>query len=103
MYLLCVYVPESHLEVVKNAIHSAGGGKIGDYDSCSWQIKGSGQFRPLAGSQPHLGKHGMVERVDEFKLEVIVEGSLINLVVAAMKSAHPYEEPAFHYFEVMTS
>lgn len=93
------YVPESHLEKVKDAIFAAGAGKIGNYDSCSWQTKGVGQFRPLENSQPHLGKIGKVEAVVEWKVEVVCEKTRIHDVLAAFQKAHPYETPAYMIFE----
>ncbi len=56
MYKLCYYVPESHLEVTKQAIFDAGAGRVGNYDCCCWQVRGQGQFRPLPGSQPFIGQ-----------------------------------------------
>ena len=53
MYKIEFYVPESHLEAVKRAMFGAGAGKIGNYDSCCWQIKGLGEFRPLEGATPY--------------------------------------------------
>ena len=58
MYKLCFYVPDSHLEAVKKAVFAIGAGRIGAYDSCCWQVLGQGQYRPLEGSQPFLGKPG---------------------------------------------
>ena len=55
MYKLCFYVPESHLEEVKEAVFAAGAGKMGDYDACAWQTAGQGQFRPGEGADPHIG------------------------------------------------
>ena len=55
MYKLVFYVPVDHLEPVKQAVFATGAGKIGEYDSCCWQVLGVGQFRPLAGSTPYLG------------------------------------------------
>ncbi|ABC29021.1 uncharacterized protein conserved in bacteria [Hahella chejuensis KCTC 2396] len=100
MYKLSFFVPESHIEEVKEAVFVAGGGKIGDYDRCSWQTKGVGQFRPLDGSSPFLGNVGEVERVEEYKVELVVEDALIASVVAAMKLAHPYEEPAYDVYRL---
>ena len=60
VYKLCFYVPESHLESVKQAVFEAGAGAIGDYRDCCWQVKGQGQFRPMAGSQPFLGEQGVL-------------------------------------------
>jgi len=68
MYQLVFYVPETHVESVKQAVFNAGGGRIGDYDRCCWQTLGQGQFRPLAGSSPFLGKAGSVEKVDEYRV-----------------------------------
>ena len=95
MYKLCYYVPESHLEHTKAAVFEAGAGRIGDYDSCCWQVLGEGQFRPLEGSKPFLGREGDVERVAEYRVEMVCEDHLIEQVVAALKQAHPYEEPAY--------
>ena len=95
MYKLCVYVPEEHCEEVKEALFEAGAGKIGDYDSCAWQKKGEGQFPPLKGSNPYIGQEGSVERVPEYKVEMVCADQYIEAAVRALKKAHPYEEPAF--------
>lgn len=95
MYKLCYFVPENHLEKTKQALFNAGAGRIGDYDSCAWQVPGEGQFRPLQNSQPYLGKQGKLEVVKEFKVEMVCKASLIRQALAALKVAHPYEEPAY--------
>jgi hypothetical protein len=95
MYKFCFYVPETHLEEVKQACFAAGAGRIGDYDRCAWQVRGEGQFRPLAASSPFIGKPGEIEYVAEYKVEMVCEDTLIAAVVKAMRAAHPYEEPAY--------
>lgn len=95
MHKLTFYVPESHLEAVKTALFAAGAGRVGDYDACCWQVRGQGQFRPLAGSQPFLGQQGVVEVVEEFRVEMVCEDHLVAAAVAALKQAHPYETPAY--------
>src|SRR5690606_23657655 len=95
MYKLCFFVPESHLESVKGALFEAGAGRIGDYDCCAWQTLGQGQFRPLAGSEPFIGKTGEIERVAEYKVEMVCSEEVVAKAVAALRQAHPYEEPAF--------
>lgn len=95
MYKLCFYVPASHLEVVKEAVFAAGAGRIGNYQHCCWQVEGRGQFRPLAGSQPFLGQQDELERVSEFRVEMVLEPGRAAAVVEALRAAHPYEEPAF--------
>jgi hypothetical protein len=95
VYKLCFFVPDSHVEAVKSAVFAAGGGRIGHYDSCAWQVLGRGQFRAMQGSQPFIGQVGQVETVDEWKVELVVADALIEAVVAALKLSHPYETPAY--------
>jgi len=102
MYKLCFYVPDSHLESVKNAVFAAGAGRIGDYDSCCWQVLGEGQFRPLTGSAPFLGQHGELERVAEYRVEMVCEAANIGASVAALLAAHPYQEPAWDVVALVT-
>ena len=98
MYSLVFYVPETHLESVKEAVFKSGAGSYQDYDHCCWQIPGQGQFRPLAGSNPFLGSKGKVEKVDEYRVETICQDSDIESVLKALVAAHPYEEPAYSYW-----
>ena len=100
VYKLSFFVPQSHVEVVKSAVFAAGGGRIGAYDHCSWQVLGLGQFRPLDGSQPFIGQAGLVEQVEEWKVELVVSDELIGVVVAALKQSHPYETPAYEVWRL---
>jgi structural toxin protein (hemagglutinin/hemolysin) RtxA len=95
MMMISFYVPKEHAEVVKSAMFSAGAGKIGNYDLCSFEYEGEGQFRPLEGSRPFLGNPNQIEKVRELKVEMVFEDHLLNEVVSALKKAHPYETPAF--------
>jgi structural toxin protein (hemagglutinin/hemolysin) RtxA len=95
MYQIVVYVPESHLEQIKTALFEAGAGKVGDYDHCAWQTLGQGQFRPLRGSDPYLGKVDELERVNEFRVELVCDQAVLKRAVTAMIGAHPYEQPAY--------
>lgn len=94
VFKLCFYVPETHLDEVKNAVFAAGAGRIGDYEHCAWQVLGQGQFRPLAGSQPFIGTQDVLEVVAEYRVELVCAAESINAAVAALRQAHPYEEPA---------
>jgi hypothetical protein len=100
MYKLCFYVPESHLDVVKNAVFAAGAGRIGNYDSCCWQSLGQGQFRPLQGSNAFIGQAGVLEHVAEWKVELVVADELIHDAVKALRKVHPYETPAFEVWRL---
>ncbi|MFI3049223.1 hypothetical protein ALP72_05377 [Pseudomonas coronafaciens pv. coronafaciens] len=100
MYKLAFFVPASHVDEVKSAVFAAGAGRIGAYDQCSWQVLGQGQFRPLNGSQPFLGHSGVVEQVDEWKVELVVADELIAQAVVALKQSHPYETPAYEVWRL---
>lgn len=102
MYKLCFYVPESHVEQVKQAVFAAGAGRIGDYDSCCWQVAGQGQFRPLAGSRPFIGRQDKVEQVAEYRVEMLCAKEHAKAVVQALLDAHPYEEPAWDLVDAVT-
>lgn len=102
MLKLCFFVPESHLEAVKAAVFSQGAGKIGQYDQCCWQVKGVGQFRPLAGSQPFLGKENRLETVEEYRVEMVLEDAGLKSVIQALRKSHPYEEPAYEVLQMVT-
>ena len=95
MYKFVFFVPQLHVEDVKAAVFAAGGGKIGDYQECCWQVAGSGQFRPSAAANPFIGNAGELERVDEYRVEMVCADDQIRAAVAALKAAHPYEEPAY--------
>lgn len=100
MYKICVYVPEMSVETVKLALFEAGAGRIGNYEQCCWQTAGIGQFRPLENSQPAIGSVGMLEYVDEVKVELVCEDALVTQAINAIKQSHPYEAPAYDVWKL---
>ena len=100
MYKLEFYVPETHIEKVKSAIFAAGAGKIGNSDCCAWQTAGTGQFRPCEGSKPFIGAEDRIDKVLEYKVELVCDPKYINNVIEALKNSHPYETPAYQYWEI---
>jgi hypothetical protein len=102
MYKLCFYVPTADAEAVKQAVFATGAGRIGDYDCCAFEIQGTGQFRPLEGSNPHIGQQQKLEKVAESKVEMVCEDHLIKAAIQALIEAHPYEEPAYQCWQVLT-
>ena len=96
-----IYVPRENTEAVQNAVFEAGAGHIGDYSHCSWSVSGVGQFLPHEGASPAVGSVGSVERVAEDRFEVIAPARARSSVLAAMRAAHPYEEPAFDIFAMV--
>jgi structural toxin protein (hemagglutinin/hemolysin) RtxA len=100
MYKICFYVPPKHAETVKNAVFASGAGKVGEYSSCAWQVLGEGQFMPLEGSNAFIGTKNQLEKVPELKVEMVCEAKYIHAAIAALKQAHPYEEPAYQVFKL---
>jgi len=95
LFKLEVYVPQEDFEALDAAILAAGAGKIGNYKDCHFRTLGTGTFRPNEKANPHLGSAGQRESVQEFKMEYVVEASLVSAVLHAMRKAHPYEEVAY--------
>ena len=98
---LVVFVPPEALDAVRDALFSAGAGRIGDYERCSWYAEGTGTFRPLAGASPSVGVVGQDERVAELRLETVFPEELQADVIAALRDSHPYEEPAFDVYTLV--
>jgi dinuclear metal center YbgI/SA1388 family protein len=97
---LVVFVPRDAAAPVRAAIASAGAGEIGHYDHCSFSTRGEGRFRPLEGAEPAVGTVGDIEVVEEDRIEAVLPRRLRQDVVAAMRQAHPYEEPAHDVVEL---
>jgi dinuclear metal center YbgI/SA1388 family protein len=96
-----IYVPRENAAAVQSAVFDAGAGHIGDYSHCSWSVSGIGQFLPHDGASPAVGSVGTVDRVDEDRFEVVAPARVRAAVLAAMRAAHPYEEPAFDIFALV--
>jgi structural hemagglutinin/hemolysin toxin protein RtxA len=100
MYQLVFYVPTTHVEEVKEAIFAEGAGYSKDYSHCTFQTLGTGQFKPSANANPFIGERGEIAQVEEYRVETIVEKDKLKAVIAALKQAHPYEQPAYSVFEL---
>jgi hypothetical protein len=98
---LVVFVPEEALDSVRDALFAAGAGRIGDYTRCSWYTPGTGTFLGGEGTDPTIGERGREERVPELRLETVFPADRHDEVVAALRGAHPYEEPAFDVYELV--
>jgi dinuclear metal center YbgI/SA1388 family protein len=92
---LVTFVPEEQVEQVAQALFDAGAGRIGKYSSCSFRTEGTGTFFGENGTHPAVGSSGKLETAREIRLEVVVPNSAIDAVIRALRSSHPYEEPAF--------
>jgi dinuclear metal center YbgI/SA1388 family protein len=95
---LVVFVPDSDLAKVSDAVFAAGAGVIGQYEQCSYRLAGTGTFFGTDATNPTVGAKGRREEVSEWRLEVVVPEGKVDAVVAAMRTAHSYEEPAFDVY-----
>lgn len=98
---LVVFVPREALNAVREALFAAGAGRIGNYEHCSWYTEGTGTFLGGVGTSPNVGQAGREERVAELRLETVFPAELQDEVLAALRQAHPYEEPAFDVYELV--
>ena len=95
---LVVFVPSPDVEIVADALFASGAGVIGNYEQCSFRTPGTGTFFGTAAANPQVGETGRREHVDETRLEVVVPAGKLAAVVAALRKAHRYEEPAFDVY-----
>jgi hypothetical protein len=98
---LIVFVPPEALDAVRDALFAAGAGRIGNYERCSWYTEGTGTFYGGEGTEPTLGESRREERVPELRLETVYPEDRHDEVVAALRRAHPYEEPAFDVYALL--
>lgn len=99
-YKIVLYVPETHSDILREAIGSAGAGIIGKYSHCTFTIKGTGRFKPLDGANPTIGEVGKLEEVSEDRIETVCEEDKLKAVLKAIKDVHPYEEPATDVYPI---
>jgi hypothetical protein len=95
---LVVFVPREALDAVREALFETGAGRIGDYERCSWYTEGTGTFLGGKSTAPSVGQPGREERVAELRLEIVYPADREAEIVAALRGAHPYEEPAFDLY-----
>ncbi|GAA3819827.1 Nif3-like dinuclear metal center hexameric protein [Cellulomonas soli] len=97
-----VFVPVTHTERLVDALAAAGAGAVGEYSRCAWTTTGEGTFTPSAAANPAIGAAGEPARVVEARVEMVAPRRSRAAVLAAMRAAHPYEEPAFDVLELAT-
>ena len=95
------FVPESALDVTREAVFTAGGGRIGEYERCSWYTAGTGTFHGGDETSPAVGERGREERVPELRVETVVPADRVENAVRALRAAHPYEEPAYDVYPLV--
>jgi hypothetical protein len=96
-----VFVPREALDRVRSALFDAGAGRIGKYEHCSWYAAGTGTFLAGEDTSPTIGERGREQRVSELRLETVFPEERQEEVIAALREAHPYEEPAFDVYPLV--
>jgi len=98
---IVTFVPEANLEQVRNALATAGAGRIGEYEVCSFSQPGRGTFFAGDKANPVVGERQRLETVDELRLEMVCSRSGLPLAIETLRQFHPYEEPPFDIYELM--
>lgn len=95
---LTTFVPPEHADDLADALFAAGAGRIGDYEKCSFRLTGQGTFFGTESTSPAVGEKGRFERVDEIRLEMVAPRARLPEILAALRTHHPYEEPAYDLY-----
>ena len=95
MYKIIYFVPKEYKELTKKSLFDIGVGKFNNYDCCSFETLGVGQFRPIHNANPFIGNIDEIEQVQEYKVEMICNDMLIEKAIETLKNTHPYEEVAY--------
>jgi hypothetical protein len=95
------FVPAEALDTTRAAVFEAGGGRIGDYERCSWYTAGTGTFLGGDETDPAIGERGIEQHVPELRVEALVPDELVEDAVEALRTAHPYEEPAVDVYPLL--
>lgn len=97
-----IFIPQTHLEVLEDALHNAGAGVIGEYDHCFAVSEVTGSFRPSSLADPFIGQQDEITHVQENKLEVNCPRGILSSVIQAIRQVHPYEEPVINIIPLMS-
>lgn len=98
LYKIVIFVPKGYEDKIKNVMGNIGAGFIGNYSNCTFQILGTGTFKPLEGTNAFTGDIGKIEQVEEYRIETIVTQKDLSKTIKALINAHPYEEVAYDIY-----
>ena len=96
-----IYIPEGFIEPLREALHAAGAGRVGNYDHCMSIIDVVGYWRPLQGASPYQGQIGELEEGKECQVEVRCERQYVKDALRAIRKVHPYEEPVINVLPLL--
>lgn len=91
-----IFIPESHFVALQQALQAVDAGHIGKYDCCLSYSRVTGYWRPLAGTDPYIGRENEISEEPEFKVEVTCRTEKVDQTIEAVKAVHPYEEPVIN-------
>ncbi|NDJ62931.1 MAG: hypothetical protein GYB67_17560 [Chloroflexi bacterium] len=100
-FLIIFTVTADHLDAVLTAIGDAGAGVIGEYTHCAFAHPGTGRFKPSEAANPTLGAKTQINAVDEYRVETFCDRAQVKPVIAAIRAAHPYEEPVYYILPLL--
>ena len=100
MYKLIYFVPKEYKESTKESLFKIGVGKFENYESCCFETLGVGQFKPIDAANPFIGQVNQIEKVEEYRVEMICQDDLIRQAVQTLKLKHPYEEVAYEVIKL---
>lgn len=95
---LVTFIPVEHADKVREAVFAAGAGNIGNYDSCGYNLEGTGSFRGNEATNPFVGEKGQIHYEKEIRFETIFPGYLQHKIISALLNSHPYEEVAYDIY-----
>ncbi len=98
-----IFIPETHMEELKNALYGADAGHIGKYDRCLSYSKVMSTWRPVEGTNPYIGTVGKLSEEEELKVEVTVKAERLQEIVLKIKEVHPYEEPVINIIPLIST
>jgi hypothetical protein len=98
---LVVFVPQTHADIVRQALGEAGAGLVGDYKWCTFSVKGIGRYIPLKTAHPTIGKIGKLEEVVEERIETVCYKKDLQKIIKAVNKVHPYEEVAYDVYPLV--
>lgn len=91
-----IFIPESHFAALQQALQAVDAGHIGKYDCCLSYSRVTGCWRPLAGTDPYIGRENEISEEPELKVEVTCRIEKVDQTIEAVKAVHPYEEPVIN-------
>lgn len=97
---LVTYTVPENVEKLLNALFSAGAGKIGNYENCSYSSYGTGSYKGNEQSNPVIGNKNELIKADEVKIEVTFEAYLQKDILKVLFDNHIYEEVAYEVYQL---